>query len=353
MGSSASAPASDRPPGTPGFVSEVRDSVNLRGFLLVVGALLLQLAFIVSYIGAFHAPSPHRIPIAVAAPRQKAQQTAARLDSLPGSPLKARTVAGQAEARQEILRRDVDAALVVDPRSRTDTLLVASADGPPVAAAVEQVVRKVESSQHRGLRTRDIRAPSSRDSRGLASFYLVIGWMVGGYLAASILAVVAGARPSTLHRTVIRLIALALYAVASGLGGAIIAGPVLHALPGHFAQLWAVGALTVFAAAAVTVALQVLLGVLGIGVAILLFVVIGNPSAGGAYPYPLLPPFWRTVGPYIPTGAATNAVRNIVYFSGNAVTGPLCVLGAYAFGGIVLSVVLSAVIRRRPPRAGG
>jgi len=30
--------------------------------------LLLQFAFILSYIGAFHSPSPHRIPVIVVAP---------------------------------------------------------------------------------------------------------------------------------------------------------------------------------------------------------------------------------------------------------------------------------------------
>ncbi|MFD0534778.1 hypothetical protein ACFQY7_14470 [Actinomadura luteofluorescens] len=125
----------------------------------------------------------------------------------------------------------------------------------------------------------DIRPPGPKDGRGLSSFYLVIGWVVGGYLAAAILAVAGGARPANARRTVIRLGALALYAVVSGLGGALVAGPVLGALPGHFFPVWGIGALVVFAAAAATAALQTLFGLVGIGLAILLFVVLGNPSA--------------------------------------------------------------------------
>ncbi|MEU9025389.1 hypothetical protein [Actinomadura sp. NPDC048394] len=55
------------------------------------------------------------------------------------------------------------------------------------------------------MRTVDIRPPAAGDGRGLSSFYLVIGWIVGGYLAAAIL----GARPTNLRRTVIRLSARA------------------------------------------------------------------------------------------------------------------------------------------------
>ncbi|GAA3070414.1 hypothetical protein GCM10020000_63650 [Streptomyces olivoverticillatus] len=146
------------------------------------------------------------------------------------------------------------------------------------------------------MKVRDV-APAARgDARGLTSFYLVVGWCVGGYLCAAILAVSAGARPANLHRAVIRLGAIALYALGSGLLGAVIAGPALDALPGSIPCLWGLGALVVFAVGAITLAFQGLAGIVGIGLAIALVVVLGNPSAGGAYPYPLLPPFWRTIG---------------------------------------------------------
>ena len=41
---------------------------------LGIGVLLLQFGFILSYIGAFHAPAPHRIPVTVVAPPQVASQ---------------------------------------------------------------------------------------------------------------------------------------------------------------------------------------------------------------------------------------------------------------------------------------
>jgi hypothetical protein len=188
----------------------------------------------------------------------------------------------------------------------------------------------------------DIRSPNAADGRGMTSFYLVVGWVLGGYLAAAILGTARGARPANRHRTIIRLGTLALYAVVSGLAGAIIVGPVFGALTGHFAALWAIGALTVFASAATAVALQILFGIVGVGLAILLFVVLGNPSSGGVYPASLLPPFWSTIGPALPPGAGTTMVRNTVYFAGNATTGALWTLVGYALGGTIISLAAVA-----------
>lgn len=330
-----------------GFAAEVRDAVTPRAVALVVGVFVLQLGFILSYIGAFHAPALHRLPVAVAAPPQVAEQVARRLDALPGDPVDARTARSEQEARRLLLHREVSAAVVVDPRGPTDTLLVASAAGPAAADAAASLAERVEAARGRDVRVVDVRPPGPKDARGLSSFYLTIGWMVGGYLAASILGLSAGTRAANGRRTVIRLCALALYAVASGAGGAWIAGPLLGALDGHFLALWGIGTLTVFAAAAFTVALQALFGLVGIGVAILLFVVLGNPSAGGAYPASLLPEFWRVIGDWLPTGAAATLIRNTVYFTGHGTARAWWVLAGYAAAGVVIALAASFARPRR------
>lgn len=226
----------------------------------------------------------------------------------------------------------------------TDTLLVAGAQGGALSSALELVVRRVEATRHRTLgAVEDVVPTGAGDARGLTAFYLAVGWVVGGYLVASILAISAGARPSTLRRARVRLGALVLYAVASGIGGAVIVGPALGALDLRSAsQFWALsflGALLVFGVGAFTMAIQALTGLLGIGIAVLLFVVLGNPSAGGAYPAPLLPPFWRAIGPLLPPGAGTSAVRSIVYFDGSRMLEPAVVSAAYAIVGIAVLLI--------------
>ncbi|SHG71190.1 Protein of unknown function [Jatrophihabitans endophyticus] len=319
--------------------TELRDAVTPRAFALVVGVLLLQLGFVLSYVGAFHHPTPHRVQVALVAPAQQAPALARALDGLAGQPLAVHVVAGEAAAREQVRDGDASAALVVSPDSTTDRLLVASGGGSGVVTAVEDVVARVEQAQQRSVTTADIVPLQAGDARGLTGFYLVVGWMVGGYLVASLLGVANGSRPATRRRAAIRLGALVPYAILSGLGGAIIVGPVLGALDGHLLALWGLGTLVVLAAGTATIALQALFGVLGIGAAVALFVVLGNPSAGGAFQPDLLPAFWRVIGTALPNGAGTDAVRRIAYFDGAGIGGHLAVLVAWAVLGVVVALL--------------
>ncbi len=337
-------PAADAEP--VGLGREIRDALTARTVLLVVGVLLLQLGFILSYVGAFHAPKPQRIGIVLVAPAQVAPKLVADLNAIPSEPIRVRAVGSAEEAQRLIREARTSAALVVDVSGTRDTLYVTSAGGASVETAVTTVIQRVEQTQKRTVAVRDLVPSQAGDNRGLTGFYLVVGWMVGGYLVAALLGVAKGARPGNVRRAVVRLGGIAVYAIVSGLGGALIVGPLLGALDGHFLALWGLGALLVFGAGAVTMAFEVLLGVLGIGVAILLFVILGNPSAGGAYQTSLLPPFWRAISYALPTGAGTDSVRRIVYFGAHGIGQHLLVLALYAVIGAVVALAAST----RPPR---
>ncbi len=114
--------------------------------------------------------------------------------------------------------------------------------------------------------------------------------------------------------------------------------------------LAAVGSLLVFCAGAVTMAFQALFGVFGIALTLLVFVILGNPSAGGAYSTSLLPPFWRAISSAIPNGAAVQAVRRIVYFGAHDVTGNILVIAAWAIAGAAMALAV-ARYRGRPVAA--
>ncbi|MFD4574333.1 DUF3533 domain-containing protein [Streptomyces sp. NPDC058417] len=336
------------------FLAEARDAVTPRATLLVIGVLALQLLFIASYVGALHDPKPKDVPFGVVAPqRAAAEQTVERLDGLPGSPLDPRTVADEASAQRQILDRKIDGALLVDPAGTADTLLVATGGGAALATVLGRLVTTLEEEQGRTLRIVDVVPAADGDFNGLTSFYLVVGWCVGGYLCASILAISAGARPANPRRALIRLAVMVVVAVVGGLGGALIVGPVLDALPGGVAALWGLGALTIFAVGALTLALQGLFGVIGIGLTILLVVIAGNPSAGGAFPAPMLPPFWQAIGPALPPGAGTWVARSIAYFDGNDTTTALLVLSAWAVGGVAVTLLAATWHRRRGEQGAG
>ena len=318
-----------------------------RTAVLVLGVLLVQLGFVASYVGAFHSPTPRRVTVAVVAPAGApagtAEQLVSRLDALQGHPLQATVVANEAGARARIADRTVHGALLLG--AQQDTLLVAGGGGVSVSTALQAEITGVDAAQQRPLTTQDVVPVSAQDNRGLTGFYLAVGWVVGGYLLATALALVGGRLG--LRATAQRLGLLAGYAVVSGIGGAFIVEHVLGAPGGPFWALAGLGALVVLATSAFTTAAQALLGFLGVGLVIVLFVVLGNPSAGGAYGSPLLPPLWSAIGPWLAPGAATEGIRSLVYFGGTGVGEPLAVLAAYLVVGVALSLGVGAARTHR------
>jgi hypothetical protein len=340
----------------PGFVSELKDAVTGRAALLVIAVLLLQLGFVASYVGALHDPTPHQLSIGVVAPTQVQPRLIAALEQVPNDAVKPSAVPDESSAISRIKDQKIYAALLFNPAGTEDTLLVADARGPAAATAATTIVTGLDQAQGRTVAVRDVVPLADGDAEGLSAFYLVVGWCVGGYLVAAILGISAGARPANVNRGLIRVGVLALYSIAAGIGGALITGPILNALPGSIAALWGLGSLVVFAVGLVTMALECWFDVVGIGLAVLLFVVLGNPSAGGVYPPPLLPPFWRAIGAWLPNGAGTQAARSIAYFDATNLTVPLLVLSAWAVAGFALAL-LAVVIRprggRMPAAPGG
>src|ERR1700760_1039611 len=99
------------------------------GTIVLFPALVLMLAFAFAYVGAFHEPTPHHVPIAVVGPPAAAVQ----LNRLPGDPLAARRAPSRSHALSQIDARDVYGAYEV----ATNRLFVASAANRATAVALE------------------------------------------------------------------------------------------------------------------------------------------------------------------------------------------------------------------------
>src|SRR6476646_9081016 len=98
--------------------------------LVLLPALVLMVAFDLSYVGAFHDPTPHNVPLAVVGPSSDATQ----LDQLPGDQLDTRESPSRADALSQIDDRKVYGAFEA-PANR---LYVASAANRATAVALER-----------------------------------------------------------------------------------------------------------------------------------------------------------------------------------------------------------------------
>ena len=69
---------------------------------------------------------------------------------------------------------------------------------------------------------------------------------------------------------------------------------------GKFWIVWPICTLIIAAVAFVAAVLQKLIGAAGTLLTIIVIILFGNPSSGGANGVPYLPAFWRDIGPYLP-----------------------------------------------------
>ena len=227
-----------------------------RAWLVAVAALgvvlVVQALFVVSYVGALHAPAPHYVPFAVVGQPALANAVATRFS------LGATRYADEAAARRAIDRRRVYGALVTTPAGMK--LLVAPAAGNPVATALTAAFTTAAAAGGVQLAVVQVHPPPSGDRNGAVSFLVVMALVVGGYLSATIATTVAG--PAT--RRWRRAPVLAAVAAIGALVTDLVAGPVLGAIPSdRFVVLWALFAFVMLAVAYAAAALQALLDLSG------------------------------------------------------------------------------------------
>jgi hypothetical protein len=315
------------------------DSATLKGGLVVVAAaVVIGLLFVGSYVGGLHAPQFHHVPLAVVGDSRLAN----RLEV--GGQFNTTTVGSRATAVSRVYDRKDLGAIVVG-RHGID-VLVASAGGRALTAAMETGVPlavRAATGTKAPVHIVDVSPLPANDPNGLTPFYLVLGIVVASFMGAATMALVFGVKPVG-RRVWWRILGFAVMALGLGLGEVGIVNAI-GPLRGHYVVLALSGLLLGTTVGTVTVALQSLLGMYGTGVAVLIFVVLGNPASSGPVATKLLPGFWRTIGPYLPSGAGTDLVRNVAYFGGNATTRPLVAL----FVWLVAALGLAAVSTRIRP----
>jgi uncharacterized protein DUF3533 len=323
--------ASGAAEGRPGVEPAPRLSgYRLLGLALLV-VLLVQAAFVSSYVGALHSPKPRDLQVGVvgSAPLAAAVARQAGFELVP--------YANEAAARDAIDHRRIEGAFISAPSG--STLIVVPAASPAMASGLATAFGAGAAAAQQKLTVVQVHPLPTGDAGGGTSFLVVMALVVGGYLAATISLVFGGA--ATRHR---RLLALAVVSFVGSFVTDLIAGPVIGALPSSkFVVLWALFMLVMTAVAFSTAALQTLFGPAGTLIVVVLFVIFGAPAAGGTVPSAFLPEFWRAIGPYLPAGAGTTAVRNTVYFGGNEIGLALIVLAAY----LVVGAVIVIAIRQR------
>jgi hypothetical protein len=321
-----------------------------RALVIVVALALAALEmslFALSYLSSAHAPSATNLPLA--ATGSSSLISAAERDIS----LKVTQYKDEADARKAIDQAKAYGALIPEapsklsakvPSATSNDLLVVptKSDLAPLNPAV--AFEKAGRSERQLVKPSSY-APkplSSGDPFGFVLAIMLTPLLIAGYLSSTLL---RAARGVAAERW--RGVAIMGYAVVSALLVNLIVEPWLHGYPADkFWIVWPILALITVVVGLFAAVLQKLLGPAGTFLTVIVIILLGKPSSGGANGVTYLPDFWQTIGPFLPPRNAYILLRNTVYFDGNGTAQALIVLLAYF---VVFAVILGILDWRRRP----
>lgn len=306
--------------------------------------LVVSFAFIAFFTSALRDPTPNGLAVAVVAPPPAAAAIQRNLDqALPGGFAVTR-YADEASARRALVDQEADGVFVPSAHPR---LLLAGGAGANATVALRTAFGAAAAVQGQHLAVADVVPLPRHDSRGLSSFFLVAGTTVGSLVFAAALFFLGGHADHVPLR--LRLTLVLGFAAAAGLLVAIDSAYVAGGLASAFWGVAGVGALIAATIALVTTAVVRWVGLPGIGLCVVAFMLFSLPASGGAVGPEFVPDFYRDVAPALPSHAGLLALRGTVYFGGGGTTGPILILLAWMAAG-TLAIVLAHVMRRGAPR---
>lgn len=314
----------------------------------LAGVILLQVALAFTYLSAFNNVSPNSIPVAVISD-DSASKEAFRTKT-EGS-FFVHDFANKDDAEKSLKKGDIYGIYEIKPLG--SALDIATALDKKVADATKAGVSKFDqeyqkevvksiSAQKPGASANEISVNDalpldSSDVSGVSIFYTAFSFVFGGYLAAVAVGTIRKSNSGpTRRRVFVRVAGLFAFSVAGSLLVSVAAAGVVSVIPaGSFMAVWGIGILVTWGVSLLASALISVLGTVGTGLVVFLFVILGTPASGG--PVPLLfmesqPWGWLSV--ILPTGQAMDAVRAAVYLDGYRVGLYLLTFVVYVIIGI-------------------
>ncbi len=171
-----------------------------RAAVALICVVLFQILFASVFLGVLHRPALHHAPVAVvgfspvANAVSRHSNGAIRLISEP-------TVQA---ARAAIRDGQAYAAIVAGPRG--ESLLIQTAASPGTASLLIKGLSTAAAALKVPLAVRDLAPLPASDPTGSSAYFLIAGWVLGGYVGATVLALASGGmRSSSLRQAAGRL----------------------------------------------------------------------------------------------------------------------------------------------------
>ncbi|WP_328965356.1 hypothetical protein [Streptomyces virginiae] len=308
----------------------------VRVLVALAIAAVMQCLFTVNYMSSAHEPVATDMPFGTVGRSPLLAATQRNLS------LKVTQYPSEQAAKDAIDRAEIYGALIPGQTSNTLLVVPTQSDVAPLDLAANFEIAAKKLGQPLSVQQYAPHPLAKKDPFGLVVSLMLVPLLVGGYMASTMLRTVTGS--ATGRR---RLTALLGFSVLAGLAVNLVVGPWLQGYPlEKFWIVWPILSLIVAVVALVAAVLQKLLGAAGTLVTVIVVMLFGNPSSGGANGVPYLPTFWTDIGPFLPPRNAYILLRNTIYFDGHGTTQALVVLLVYL---AVPAIALALLDRFRTP----
>jgi len=313
-----------------------------RPMVAIVAALgvcaVMQCLFATTYMSAEHAPQAANLPFGVTGSSPLLASAEKSIS------LSVTRYPNEAAAKDAINQTTIWGALITSGTSDTLIVVPSISDLAPLdlaarfEAAAKATGHKLTVQQYAPV------ALAAKDPFGLVEGLMLVPLLIGGYMSSTLLMAATGKAAGRW-----RVAQLAGFAIAGGLAVDLIVCYWLQGFPSSkFWIVWPICSLITAAVAFTAAVLQKLVGAAGTLLTVIVIILLGNPSSGGATGVPYLPAFWRDLGPYLPPRNAYILLHHTIYFNGNGTTQALTILLVYLG---VAAVILGLLdwFRSEPP----
>ena len=289
-------------------------------------------------LGAMQTPTPRHMPVAiVGSTTEQADQMAQSLEESMSGLFDFTTLQDADEAKQLVESQELTGAFALPSATQTEaTIYTAQASGNAASQVVKQVFTQIAQSQDMAVEYQELAALPDNDNMGTASMYVGMGWVMAGFMV-----IMVGSTAAPHLRPLKSL--LPLLAVYSAFMSAVIymiAGPLTHAVDGHFWELFGVGMLAIFAVSMLTTVFNRLIGMLCLLPTMLLVMFLGVPASNGALSIYMEPRMFTILHDILPMPAAVESVRSVLYFGSAGLGTHLITLSIWALVCLALTMVI-------------
>ncbi|MBW4094332.1 MAG: hypothetical protein HIU81_02450 [Acidobacteria bacterium] len=302
---------------------------------ILMGAIMATV-----YLGGFHKPDPHGLPLAVVGQAAVAGPVAATIQQAVGEKAAVTSIPTEAQAIDDIKNLRISGALV--PGSNSDTLLTSTAASDTSASVAEKIFRTVAQKQGVTLQVNDVVPVTGDDPAGQNSFFYLVALTVGSYATSIAIGATTASR-----RFRDRVAIGAGAAVVMSTGYLVIAAAGFHMFAGHVMAAWGFSLLYSTTVLAIGIGLHAVLGRFSTIVYSSIFVAINFTSSGGVFAPQLQPGVYGWLHDFWIGSGFVEGLRRVVYFPEASLAGPMGILiGWFLFGVLCLAIAFEVGRRR-------